>query len=506
MEFNTDRDLRRHHDGHRGHEGLARQPRGDRRLDRAGRARPPLRRASSRSSRLRQDDPRRASWRSRASTCPASMLYGGSIAPGRFQGTDVTIQDVFEAVGAHAAGQDDATRSCTSSRTSPAPAPAPAAASSPPTRWRWRCEFLGHLADGQRRCVPATDQRKDAGRPSTAGELVMDVLRARPAGRATSSRATAFENAIAGVAPRGGSTNAVLHLLALAREAGRARSTSTTSTASARATPLLADLKPGGRFVAADLYRGRRHPRSSRSACVDAGLLARRARSPSPAARIGEEAATRRETPGQEVVRPLDDPLKPTRRPRHPARQPRARGLRREGRRPRAHATTAGPARVFDSEEDALRGGHARQHQGRRRRRHPLRGAARRPRHARDARASPPRIVGAGLGDTVALSPTAASPARRTASWPGHVAPEAARGGPIAAVRDGDIDRLRRATAAGSTSRSPTTRSPARLAELARRRRRATRRGVMAKYAQARVVGRARRGDGVATGTDSDGQ
>ena len=216
MEFNTDRDLRRHHDGHEGMKAslVSREVIADS-IELVA-ARPPVRRRHRALPAATRRSPAR-SWRSRGSTSPACMLYGGSIAPGHFQGNDVTIQDVFEAIGAHAAGQDDRRGARASSRPSPAPAPAPAAASSPPTRWRWPSRCSASRRWARRWCRPRT--RRKAEVAYEAGELVIDVLKRglRPSDIITRE---ALENAIAGVAASGGSTNAVLHLLAVAREAG----------------------------------------------------------------------------------------------------------------------------------------------------------------------------------------------------------------------------------------------------------------------------------------------
>ena len=183
---------------------------------------------------------------------PGLVLYGGSIAPGTFQGHDVTIQDVFEAVGAHAAGKMTDAELCATSRTTPVPAPAPAAASSPPTRWRWRCEFLGALADGQRqRAGDASEQGRRS--PRQRGALVMDLLRrgvrprdiltrdgVRERDRRRRRQRRLDQRRAAPAGHRARSRRAARHRRLRPR--------------SARRTPLLADLKPGGSYVATDLH------------------------------------------------------------------------------------------------------------------------------------------------------------------------------------------------------------------------------------------------------------
>ena len=202
-------------------------------------------------------------------------------------------------------------------------------------------EFIG-LSPMGTASVPAVDPRKDdVG--VRAGELVMDVLRRDVRPRDILTRA-AFENAIAGVAATGGSTNAVLHLLAIAREAGVPLTIDDFDAVSDR-TPLLADLQPGGRYVAVDLDKAGGMPLVAEA--PGRGRLRRRRRGRRrPAARFAEEAALAVETPGQDVVRPLDGPAQADRRARHPQGQPRARGLRGQGRRPRAPDASRPGARL----------------------------------------------------------------------------------------------------------------------------------------------------------------
>ena len=313
--------------------------------------------------------------------------------------TTVTIQDVFEAVGAHAAGEHERRGLCASSRTSRCPAPAPAAASSPPTRWRSPASFSASRRSAAAACRPTTRSKAEVARGSRRARHATG--RAGRQARATSSRATAIENAIASVATTGGSTNAVLHLIAIAREAGVELELADFDRDQRARTPLLADLKPSGRFVATDLHAAGGSALVAKR-LLEVGALARRRADRHRADRSARKRRRAVETPGQEVVRPADRAAQAERRPGHPARQPGARRRGDEGLRRRPLAASRAGAGLRQ------RGGGVRRrpapgHQARRRRRHPLRRAERRTGHARDARRSPRAIVGAGLGDSVAL-------------------------------------------------------------------------------------------------------
>jgi dihydroxy-acid dehydratase len=361
---------------------------------------------------------------------PGLVLYGGSIAPGAFRGRDVTIQDVFEAVGAHASGRmsdadlhDIEDHACPGSGACGGQFTANTMATA--------IEFLGIAPMGSG-SVPATAAEKaDVGR--RAGALVMDLVRDNVLPREILTR-EAIENAIASVACTGGSTNAVLHLLAIAREVDVPLAMDDFDRIS-RGVPLLADLKPGGRYVATDLYRaggialvGKR--------LLEAGLLHADERTVSGRT-IGEEAAAAVETPAQEVVRPLSNPLKPT------GGLVILRGsLAPEGcvvkvaGHDRLHHR--GPARVFDSEQAALSAVLANQIQ-------PndvvvirYEGPAGSP-GMPEMLAVTGALVGQGLGDSVALMTDGRFSGATHGFMAGHVAPEAARGGPIAALREGDI-------------------------------------------------------------------
>ena len=360
---------------------------------------------------------------------PGLVLYGGSIAPGRWEGRDVTIQDVFEAVGAHAAGRlSDAQLGALEDAACPGPGACGGQFTA--NTMATVCELLG-VSPMQANGVPAMEAEKaDAAR--RAGELVMELVRTDLRPRRIVTR-NALENAVAAVAATGGSTNAVLHLLAIAHEAGVDLRIGDFDRISER-TPLLADLKPGGRFVATDLYRAGGIGLVARR-LLEAGLLHRDALTVTGAT-IGALAAQAEETAGQEVVRPVTEPLTLTG------------GLviltgnlapdgcvvKVAGHEPALHR---GPARVFDSEEDAF----AAVEQGRIqpgdvvviRYEGPCGGPG-----MREMLAVTAAIVGAGLGESVALVTDGRFSGATRGMMAGHVAPEAARGGPIAVVRDGD--------------------------------------------------------------------
>jgi dihydroxy-acid dehydratase len=361
---------------------------------------------------------------------PGLVLYGGSIAPGAFKGRDVTIQDVFEAVGAHASGrmsdadlQDIEDHAC--------PGAGACGGQFTANTMATAIEFLG-LAPMGSGSVPATAAEK-AHVARRAGGLVMDLVRGNVLPREILTR-DALENAIASVACTGGSTNAVLHLLAIAREVGVPLDMDDFDRIS-RAVPLLADLKPGGRYVATDLYRAGGIPLVAKR-LLEAGFLHGDARTVSGRT-IGDEAAAAVETPAQEVVRPLSNPLKAT------GGLVILRGsLAPEGcvvkvaGHDRLHHR--GPARVFDSEQGALAAVLANQIQ-------PndvvvirYEGPAGSP-GMPEMLAVTGALVGQGLGDSVALMTDGRFSGATHGFMAGHVAPEAARGGPIAALREGDI-------------------------------------------------------------------
>ncbi len=361
---------------------------------------------------------------------PAILLYGGSIMPGRFRGRDVTVADVYEAIGANAAGKmSDA--DLRELENVACPGAGACGGQFTANTMAMAMEFLGLSPTGSA-SIPAVDPRKDdVG--TRGGMLIMDLLRRGLTPHDILTR-QAFENAIAGVAASGGSTNAVLHLLALAREAGVPLTIDDFDVISRR-TPMLADLKPGGRYMAVDLDRAGGVPLLIKR-LIEGGYVDGSQLTPSGKT-LAEETSNAVETPGQDVVRPLSDPLKPNgglvilkgnlapegcvvkiaghERPYH-----------------------RGPARVFDCEEDAMEA---------------VTGQKIQPGDVVVIRYEGPRggpgmremlgvtgaIVGEGLGDSVALLTDGRFSGATHGLMVGHVAPEAAVGGPIAALRDGDI-------------------------------------------------------------------
>ena len=360
---------------------------------------------------------------------PALMLYGGSIMPGRFQGHDVSIQDVFEAVGAYAAGKmaeaelrDLENHAC--------PGPGACGGQFTANTMAIAFEFLGISPLGFNG-VPAMDPKKDE-IAFRCGQMVMALLQKDLRPKQIITRKS-LENAIAAVATTGGSTNAVLHLLAVAREAG-VRLTIDDFDKINRKVPLLADLKPGGRFMAADLYAAGGAALVAKR-LVEAGLLHKD--QPTVTGRtIGEEAEQATETPGQTVLRPLSNPIKPT------GGLVILKGnLAPEGCvvKVAGHARLSfrGPAKVFDREEDAFAAVQAGQikagdvvvirYEG------PAGGPG-----MREMLGVTAAIVGAGLGNSVALLTDGRFSGATHGLMAGHVAPEAAKGGPIAALKNGD--------------------------------------------------------------------
>jgi dihydroxy-acid dehydratase len=360
---------------------------------------------------------------------PSLMLYGGSIAPGRWHGRDVTIVDLFEAIGAHAAGtmSDEDLRSLED-----VASPGAGACGGQFTANTMACAFeaLGISPAGSA-MVPAEDPDK----PTVAeriGEMAMRVLAEdlRPSRIITHD---SLENAIAMVCASGGSTNGVLHLLAVAREAGIELDIDDFERISRR-TPLLADLKPGGRFVATDLYRAGGVPLIL-NRLAEAGILHEDAITVTGRT-IGEEAADAHEEPGQEVVRPLSDPLKD-----HGGLAILRGNLAPEGSVVKLAGTErtgqSGPARVFESEEECFRAVKDQKlspgdvvvirNEG------PAGGPG-----MREMLQVTAAIVGEGLGEDVALLTDGRFSGGTRGLMVGHIAPEAAKGGPIAALRDGD--------------------------------------------------------------------
>ncbi len=364
---------------------------------------------------------------------PGLVLYGGTIAAGSYKGRDVTIQDVFEAVGANAAGKitdqelhDLEDVAC--------PGAGACGGQYTANTMSTVMEMIG-LSPMGFNSVPAMDAKKDQV-AFDCGQVALNLLREgiRPRGILTRD---AFENAIASVAATGGSTNAVLHLLAIAREGDVDLEIDDFQRVSER-TPLLADLKPSGRFVAADMHRA-----------GGVRLLARRLLDGShihPASKtvtgrsLGTESESAVETPGQEVIMPLEKPLKKT-----GGLVVLKGNIAPEGcvAKISGHERLEqrGPARVFESEEDAMTAVTSKKiksgdvvvirNEG------PKGGPG-----MREMLSVTGAIVGEGLGSSVALLTDGRFSGATHGLMAGHVSPEAALGGPIAAVRDGDMIRF----------------------------------------------------------------
>ena len=360
---------------------------------------------------------------------PGVMLYGGSIAPGRFRGRDVTIQEVFEAVGAHAAG-DMSDEDLDELESKASPGAGACGGQFTANTMAMAFEVLGISPAGSS-MVPAEDGQQGAV-AEEVGRLALEVLEQdrRPSTLITRD---SLENAIAAVAMSGGSTNAVLHLLAVAAEAG-VPLTIDDFDRIAWGTPLLADLRPGGRFVATDLYRAGGVPLVLRR-LAEAGVLNEDSLTVTGRT-VGQVAGAAGEAEGQQVVRALERPLKPN------GGFAILRGnlapdgcvVKLAGHDRLEHR---GPARVFESEEDAF----AAVEQGTIREGEVVvirnEGPAGGP-GMREMLQVTAALVGEGLGDSVALLTDGRFSGATHGFMAGHVAPEAPRGGPIAAVRDGD--------------------------------------------------------------------
>jgi dihydroxy-acid dehydratase len=364
---------------------------------------------------------------------PSLMLYGGSIAPGRFHGEDVTIQEVFEAVGKHAAGtmSDEELHELEGVAS---PGAGACGGQYTANTMALAFELLGISPMGSS-MVPAVEARK-GDVSEDAGRLVMEMIAAdrRPSAVITKR---ALENAIAGVAMTGGSTNAVLHLLAVANEAGVELSIDDFDRI-AWATPLLADLKPFGRYVAPDLWRAGGVPLIA-SRLAEAGLL-HGGELTVTGRTVAEETAAAGTNGDQPVVRPLSDPIAPN------GGFAILRGnlapdgcvVKLAGHDRKRHE---GPARVFESEQDAFAAVKAKSIQPGEvvviRNEGPSGGPG-----MREMLAVTAALVGEGLGDSVALLTDGRFSGATHGFMAGHVAPEAPRGGAIAAVADGDTVRF----------------------------------------------------------------
>ncbi len=360
---------------------------------------------------------------------PGVILYGGTILPGRYKGKDITIQDVFEAVGANAAGRmtDDELLAIENAA---CPGPGACGGQYTANTMSTVMEIIG-LSPMGLNAIPQVDARKhDAARQ--CGEVILNAVRSNIRPRDIVTR-QAIDNAIACVAASGGSTNAVLHLLAFAREAKIPLTIDDFQDLSSR-TPLLADLLPAGRYTAADVDKAGGIPviakRLNDGGYADSSTLTITGKT------FGEEAQRAHESPGQNVIRQLENPikssgglviLKGSLAPEGAVIK--VTGLNRQ--------SQTGPARVFDSEEDAMQavlGGRINpgdvvviRFEG------PKGGPG-----MREMLGVTSAIVGEGLSESVALITDGRFSGATRGFMVGHIAPEAAVGGPIAAVREGD--------------------------------------------------------------------
>ncbi len=364
---------------------------------------------------------------------PGLVLYNGSIAPGRFRDRDVTIQDVFEAVGAAAAGTMSP-EDVHELEGAACPGAGACGGQFTANTMATVLEFLG-ISPAGLNDVPATDPAKrDAAYES--GRIAMRLVRddVRPSQLLTRD---ALENGAAAVAATGGSTNGVLHLLAIADELGIDLTIDEFDAIAAR-TPVVADIKPGGRFVATDLHAAGGVALVVRE-LLKAGLV--HGDAPTVDGRtLAEVAAAVVETPGQEVVVPIEAPLKATGglAVLRGNLAPEGCVVKLAGHERLFHR---GPARVFDSEEECFAAVKAKsiaagdvvviRYEG------PAGGPG-----MREMLHVTAALVGEGLGDEVALVTDGRFSGATHGLMVGHVAPEAARGGPIAALRDGDVVEL----------------------------------------------------------------
>jgi dihydroxy-acid dehydratase len=360
---------------------------------------------------------------------PGVVLYGGSILPGHYKGKDITIQDVFEAVGANAAGKisdfellEIENHAC--------PGAGACGGQFTANTMATVMELIG-LSPMGTASVPQVDVRKEDV-AKRCGEIIMHCVRKEIKPRDVCTHA-AFLNAIAGVAATGGSTNAVLHLLAMANEAGVKLALEDFQSVSER-TPLFVDLKPGGKYVAVDVDKAGGIPviaqRLVEGKYVDGSALTVTGHT------FAEEAAKAIETPGQDVIHPLDKPIKPTGGIAilRGTLAPEGCVIKLSGHKRRQHT---GPARVFNREEDAMDAvTHGRikpndviviRYEG------PRGGPG-----MREMLGVTGAIQGAGLGDSVALMTDGRFSGATHGFMIAHIAPEAVAGGPIAAVEEGD--------------------------------------------------------------------
>ena len=362
---------------------------------------------------------------------PSLMLYGGSIAPGHLDGKDLTVQDVFEAQGSYAAGKiNDAQLEAV--ETHACPGAGACGGQFTANTMAMACEFLG-ISPMNLSGVPAlAPEKTQAAR--AAGAMVIELAKKNLRPSQIITRAS-LENAIASVAASGGSTNAVLHLIAIAHEAGMELTVDDFDRISTR-TPLLCDMKPGGRYVATD-YQAAGGSRLLAQRMLEAKLIDGSTLNVSGRT-LAEEAALAVEQKGQDVIRTAANAIKPTGGLviLKGNLAPEGCVIKVAGHKRLEHR---GPARVFDTEEAcfaALQAGKLQpndvvviRYEG------PRGGPG-----MREMLAVTAAIAGISeLSETVALLTDGRFSGATRGLMAGHVAPEAALGGPIAAVRDGDI-------------------------------------------------------------------
>jgi dihydroxy-acid dehydratase len=364
---------------------------------------------------------------------PGLVLYGGSIAPGNLGGKDLTIVDVFEAVGARAAGKIDDDE-LYAIECAAIPGPGACGGQFTANTMSLALETLGLSPMGYN-SIPATIPEKEEA-TRNAGHLVMEVLKSGVTPRDFITKES-FDNAIAIVAATGGSTNAVLHFTAMAREVGLTLDLEDYQRVSER-TPVIATLKPGGKYVAYDLYRAGGGPLVIKR-LVDAGLVDGTQRT-ALGTTIAEAVADVQETPGQEVVSTLDAPFK-----QHGGLVILRGSLAPDGAVLKLAGTEVhrfeGPARVFESEEETMRAVMEKRvqpgdvvvvrYEG------PKGGPG-----MREMLSVTAAIVGEGLGQDVALVTDGRFSGGTRGLMIGHVAPEASVGGPIGLIEDGDLIRI----------------------------------------------------------------
>ncbi len=376
---------------------------------------------------------------------PGFLIYGGTILPGEVNGKEATIRSVYEAIGGFMAGRVTEEELALIENHA-CPTHGACGGQYTANTMAMAMEFIGLSPLGTASAPAVSEEQRDAGDGNTAsvvnprkmeigrqaGKLIMEMLEQGITPRQILTR-EAFENAIAGVAGTGGSTNAVLHLLALAREMG-IELTIDDFDAISRRTPLIADMMPGGKYAAADLDKAGGTTlvaqRLIEGGWMDGGQL-----TPTGAS-IATEAAKAVETPGQDVVRSIDNPIKST-GGLHILKgniAPEGCVVKLFGYEP---TQFSGPARVFDSEHDALQAVYSRQinsgdvvvirYEG------PKGGPG-----MQEMLAITAGIVGQGLADGVALLTDGRFSGATKGLMIGHVAPEAYVGGPIAIIQEGD--------------------------------------------------------------------